>query len=295
MNQSLGLIARVSDVGLGTTKGYTFNYNSFSGYFQLNLVVDEAPARALEESVCKLNPTNSYRLVFTLVGDNVLGQAFASTNLSVPLHSVFGKDATYPTGTAGVFAYALAATGGLDARFDNYDSGAIAEPVRATLLYSTPRPDESPEKPIDAVGFRIADIETSVQSDTIRLEVDGVPVSPLTIEANAPVTFVTWSPPVPLDPARPHQAKASFADGKGTQAFEWGFGAPVAAPSASLLTASRVEGPYSVEASAVLDSVNRRFTVPVQGEVRFYRMRDSAARRLKSITVEGGRATVGYE
>lgn len=295
MNQSVGLIARVTDLGLGSTKGYTFNYNSFSGYFQLNLVLNEAAAKAIDESPWKLDPSKNYRLVFTLVGSNILGQAFAPDNLAVPLHSVFSQDDSYPSGSAGVFAYALTALGGIDARFDTYEASAATEPVRATALSFSPHPGESPVNPIDTLTVRLADIETTLNPGSIRLEVDGAPATSLDITPTPPTTLVTWMPPTVLDPSQSHTAKVTFSDGTGPQSFEWHFGAPAAPTAATLVVASRPEGPYTTDATAILDAANRRFTILLQPEPRYFRMQDTVARTLKSMSLTGGKAVVTYE
>ena len=295
MNQSVGLVARITQLGLGTTQGYTFNYNSISGFHQLNLVLNEAPARAINESVCKLDPTHTYRLVFTAVDNSVLGQVFASTNLTVPLHSVFGLDDMHPSGNAGVFVYALNATGAIDARFDNYEASPPPAQVRATLLTLKPRPDEQPAEPIDAVIVRLADLETSARPETIRLEVDGARVEPLGIDGTLPTTTVTWMPSSPLAADQPHRGKVTFSDETGPQVFEWRFGAPAPAAVITLVVASRPEGPYTIETAAVHDEAMRQFTVPVRSQPQFFRTQDGVARTLKVTSLGTGKAVLGYE
>lgn len=295
VHQSVGLFARMKDVGLATTKGYTFNYNSQSGYFQLTRVNNESPERTVDESPWRIDPAGSYRMVLTAVGDLLLGQAYASTNLTVPVHSLFGQDTVFDTGSAGVFAFALNAETGIDARFDNYEVAAAPEVVRATLLTVSPRPGERPAAPIASVVVKLVDLETSVNSDTLRLEVDGVAAGPLERLAPDLVTLLTWTPSTPLAADKPHTAKLTFSDEKGPQEYVWSFGPPPAASSLELVGAGRPEGVYETEKAAVHDAAARRFTVPVAGTTRFYRVRDSVARTLKSIAVSGGNAVVEYQ
>ncbi len=284
VNQSLGLIARVSKLGLGTTQAYTYNYNTFSGYHQLNLVANEAPEREVNESPFKIDPTQRYRLVFTLVGAKLLGQMYATTNQSIPIHSVFGEDDRHASGTSGVFAFALVAQGGVGARFDNYSS-VVPETVRATVLDAFPAVGERRETPIETVSVRLASMETAVNPESIRLEVNGEAVA-TDLEEFAPLYVVTHSLTSPLNPAASHRAKIQFADEKGVQVFEWVFGAPEpVAARVVLLGSVEPAGPYSVETGAVLDPGGTRFTVPVPQGARYYRLSDGTERVINSTSV----------
>lgn len=297
INQSVGLIAHAGDLGLGTTRGYTFNYNSFSGYFQINLVANEQAARAINESLFRLDPSQTYRLIFTVAGGNLLGQAFATTNLSVPLHSVIGQDGTYGSGIAGVFAFALNALTGIDARFDNYAADSVPDPVRAALLEVTPTPDARPEAPIESVAFQLGDMETFVDPGSVQLEVDGAEASPLVQERAGNVLMARWTPDAPLAPSTPHRAKLTFADEQGTRSYEWTFGAPGGDPAGSiaLVGAEQPGGPYVVETAAAHDPGTKRFTVAVGAAPRFFRVRDTVARRLTGVSLASGKAVIAYE
>lgn len=295
VHQSVGVFGRLKDVGLGTTKGYTFNYNSQSGYFQLTRVTNESPERTVDESPWRLDPAGRYRMIFTAVGDLLLGQAFATTNLTVPVHSLFGQDAAYDTGSAGVFAFALNAGTGIDARFDNYEVGPAPEVVRATVLTVSPRPGEVPTVAVDSVTVKLADLETAIDPGSFRLEVDGAEVGPLDRVGSDRLTLLTWSPAEPLAVDRRHTVRLTFSDEQGPQAFVWSFGSgaePGGGPE--LLGGSAPEGPFEVEAAATHDAGGRRFTVPVNGATRFYRLRDGVGRTLETIVVGGGQVVIGY-
>src|SRR5262249_46283570 len=139
INQSLGLIAHITDVGIGQTKGYTFNYNSRSGFSQIVVVEGEAPGDTLKEAMFRLNVTDRYRLIFTLVDTTIFGRIFSVTNLDVPLHGLSGVSDVHPSGVTGLFAFALTPDEGIDARFDNYVAGVPAK-VPAALLKVSPAP-----------------------------------------------------------------------------------------------------------------------------------------------------------
>lgn len=293
INQSIGLIGRVSQLGFGTTQGYTYNYNTRSGYHQLNLVLNEAPAKQINESPFRIDPAGRYHLVFTMVGSSILGQMFSETNRAVALHSVFAVDETHASGTSGVFAFALDAGGPIDATFDNY-AAEVPPKVRATLLDANPAVGEKPPAPVEAITLRLVSLETTINPDTIRLLVDEKNAE-LGVEEASPLLIVTHLPETPLDPESTHTAKLTFADNDGTQTFEWTFGAPPPAAPPVLAGATTLAGPWQTEGQATLDAGNRRFTLPVSGSQRFFRIADTAARSINRITIQAGTVIVQFE
>lgn len=131
----VGMLGRVSDVGLGTTDGYGFFYAA-SGAITLARIANEAPA-TLTFAPVSLTSGIGYRFVFTADGSNLAGQVFALSNLAVPLASVNTVDATFASGVNGLFVYdahspASAANHTPSATFDNYYS-AIPEPSASLL------------------------------------------------------------------------------------------------------------------------------------------------------------------
>lgn len=294
VNQSVGLIARVTNLGLGTTQGYTYNYNTRSGYHQLNLVLNEAPARQINESPYRINTGSHYRMVFTLAGNLILGQMFSATNSTVPIHSVFAIDDTHANGTAGVFAFALDAAGAIDGTFDNY-AAEVPGKVRATLLDSAPAAGEVPSVPTENVLVRLVSLETAIKPESIRLEVDGTQVEFELLTDSDPVLILAYAPPAALDPAVTHTAKVNFSDDDGPQTFQWTFGAPPPTAPATLLSATAVDGVFATEPSAVLDTTAHTFTVPVSGAARFFRVSDASARTIRKVAVQGGSAVISFE
>lgn len=292
LRQSVGLVARVGNLGLGTTTGYTFNYNPVSGFHQINLVLNENPAQAVSESLFRLDPTHRYRVTFTTVGDRLLGCVFSPTNSAIPLHSVVGIDATHASGRAGVFVFSIDAAGRTDGRFDNYNA-SVPPQVRATVLGATPAIGEQFTEEAPAVVVRLADMETALQRDSLRLTVNGVE-TPAELAEFGPVLQLTGTPAQPLDPARAHTASIRFRDSTGEQVFSWSFGTP-AAPAPTLLSSATLAGPFEPATTAVLDAPNRRFSVPAAGEQRFYRISDATARTLKSVSVTNGNAVITFE
>ena len=292
LNQSIGLIARVGNLGLGTTTGYTYNYNTRSGFHQLTLVVNEAPLRQINESLFKIDPTQRYRMRFTIVGHSILGQMFSATNAAVPIHSVFGVDDTHPSGTAGVFVFALNNSAGVDARFDNYNA-AVPGKVRATMLDTTPADGERGMAPIETVEVRLANLETSLKPTSIQLEVDGQNAA-FELFDSAPRFLLTHTPAMPLKPELPHEAKVTFFDEDGPQSFSWTFGAPAVALGPRLFSAPTINGSFAVEPLAILNAVVGKFTLPLPGNQRYFRVGDSVARRITAAEIVDGDVVISF-
>lgn len=292
LTQSVGVFARAADLGLGTTTGYTYNYNILSGFHQINMVLNEAAARVVNESAYRLNPDHRYRMIFTAVENKFLGRIYSSTNSTVPVHSLFGLDDTHASGRSGVFVFAIDPFSRLDARFDNYVT-SVPGTIRATLLDSAPAAGEIPANPITTVVVRLAQVETSIQPASIRLTVDGQEVSFESFELDSILTL-THTPGAELDPGQPHQASVRFQDGQGEQSFSWTFGTP-ATVAPRLLGAARIQDPFQPEAGATLNASAKSFTAPLSGEQRFYRVEDATARTLKSVSTSGNSVTIVFE
>jgi len=294
INQAFGLIGRAANLGLGTTEGYTYNYNSVSGYHQLNLVQNEQATRQVNESPFPLNPAHRYRMVFQLAGSILMGQLYSTTNASIPLHTVAGMDENFSQGLSGVFAFALTADHALDTRFDNY-AADVPGPLRATVRDASPAVGESPTEPIASVTVRLADLETSVNPGSVRLEVDGKTAD---FElAEAPMGYrVVHTPSKPLDPKTGHKARIAFEDETGLQTFEWIFGAPEPpAPATVLLASDTLAGPAAPVTDARLDPATRTFSLPLSGTARFFRLTDTQTRRWVRTQIQADQLVLTYE
>lgn len=292
LTQSVGVFARAADFGLGTTTGYTYNYNVVSGFHQINMVLNEAAARVVNESRYPLNPDHRYRMVLTATGNQFLGRLYSATNSTLPVHSLFGTDETHASGRSGVFVFAINVTQSVDTRFDNYVASTPGQ-VRSTFMDATPAVGEIPTEPIASVLVRLAQVETTLQTDSIRLAIDGQTVTHELSEFQSIVT-VAHTPDVPLDPTKPHQATLRVRDELGEQTFTWNFGAPQAV-TPKLFAAPSLQDSFQLESNAVLDAPSRRFTAPVVGSQRFYRIEDATQRTLKSVTLVGNNVQIAFE
>jgi len=130
-----GLLARVSQIGAGTTDGYGLVVEPDEG-LSLVRITNEASAGLGVGSAAPLTltPGNDYRMAFTGSGTSLTGQIFDLTNLAVPLATVTATDATYASGVPGVFVFDSSAApfpGTARADFDNFLS--VPEPSVAAL------------------------------------------------------------------------------------------------------------------------------------------------------------------
>ena len=133
-SEMFGGLARITDVGLGTTDGYGFVYRN--GSLDILRFVDEGVAGHVAPTLSvTLNPLNDYRFVFILEGNVLTGEVFDLTNPGPAVATISGSDmdpSPFTTGVTGLLAAAGNDTSAADATFDNYNL-AIPEPTGATL------------------------------------------------------------------------------------------------------------------------------------------------------------------
>lgn len=124
VNQSFGLLARVTDAGPGTTKGYAFTYDrgttATSGDVDISRITGEAPTEVpvSGNDDIHLVPGRTYRFVFLGINSTLEGRIYEHPNLTNAVVTVTGTDSTYPSGICGLVIYSV--PGGPDATFDNY-------------------------------------------------------------------------------------------------------------------------------------------------------------------------------
>jgi hypothetical protein len=135
-DMALGILSRVTNAGLGTTDGYAFTYSSNGHSIDLSRVTGEQP-HGLGSTTVGLDPNLTYRLVFTGIGPDLMGQVFDTADLTTPLASVTGTDPTYNQGINGLVVFdntdTSRGTAGADATFDNY-AASVPTPEPAHLL-----------------------------------------------------------------------------------------------------------------------------------------------------------------
>lgn len=141
LDQAFGLLARVSNIGLGTTSGYFLHYNNAFHALVLEQTVNEAPGPANAFTPVTLDPSQSYRLTFTGIGSELTGRVFAMSDLSTPLATVHLTDSSYSSGLVGVAdadtisrSTGLSSNSPLDVTFDNFRASAVPEPGALALF-----------------------------------------------------------------------------------------------------------------------------------------------------------------
>lgn len=193
--QEAGLILLFSDIGLGTSEGYTATYSSAYRQLYINLVVNEDNAYTVAElgtGAVTLDPAHRYRLVAsTHNGYLLLLQLFDKAEPDNPCASAIGTDYSYYTvgGVCGLFVYQQdppPSASGADATFDNYVAtrpAAGAMPATVTDLSPFPASGATAFYPTVTVG--ILDRDTMVDTTSIALAMDGVwiPNGSLTIDS----------------------------------------------------------------------------------------------------------------
>ncbi len=114
-----GIIARAGNLGLGTTRGYSFGFIPSTGAAAIHRVTGEYPTVISPIITMPVIPGQSYRMVLVCAGNVITGRVFSLSNLAVPLVEVIATDATYPSGLTGILN-STDQLGAIDATFDNF-------------------------------------------------------------------------------------------------------------------------------------------------------------------------------
>ena len=135
IDQSFGPFARLTDVGLGTTKGYVMTYQVGSKDIDITRVTGEAAERSVRQNGngdIVLEAGKSYRLVFIGKGALLIARVYDLADLVNPLVEISGTDPDpYPSGVNGLLVYDNSdnADSIADATFDNYFESDVEPPV----------------------------------------------------------------------------------------------------------------------------------------------------------------------
>jgi len=142
LDQAFGIVARVAQVGLGTTDGYAMTYTASDQDLDIVRFVNEDPSGdggdTLATADLTINSGQAYRFVFSGSGPVLTAKVFALPDTTTPLASVSvtDLDPTYyfPSGIAGLINYdnSDGEVGYTDVTYDNYSATDI-EPPRLTI------------------------------------------------------------------------------------------------------------------------------------------------------------------
>jgi hypothetical protein len=237
--QETGILFYFSDVGLGTSDGYSATYSSGYRTLYLSVITDEQEATVGELPGVVADPTRPYRLVVSSHdGATFLFQFFDKVDLDNPWCSAICQDpsSTYTSGYCGLFVFEQtypSAVEGAEATFDNYQ--AAVPPVGAmpaTVTDLSPPPGGKTTTAYPTVAIAILDRDTSVDPASITLSLDDVLISSsaLTIEplvhkpnnpASGPREFSGATVTYPITALHPwgsrHTNRIVFADNTGAR------------------------------------------------------------------------------
>ncbi|MES2572896.1 MAG: hypothetical protein V4710_22930 [Verrucomicrobiota bacterium] len=134
LDQVFGVLARMRNVGLGTSDGYVFLYRPFKADFLIERIDNESGIHLARQELT-LDSSLDYRFTFTGTGGNLTGMIFSLIDTSTPLLTVNVFDSTYTNGSSGLLVSTNSADdrGVGNATFDNFHA-AIPEPSIAGLL-----------------------------------------------------------------------------------------------------------------------------------------------------------------
>jgi len=126
LDQSFGPFARLTDVGLGSTKGYVMTYQARGHDIDITRVTDEAAERSVRDNGSGdvvLVPGKSYRFVFIGKGALLTARVYELPDIATPIVEISGTDTEpYTSGINGLLVYDNSddSSASADATFDNY-------------------------------------------------------------------------------------------------------------------------------------------------------------------------------
>lgn len=136
LNQSIGLLARMTQVGFLTTDGYALTYQPASDDIDISHFTDEGArgiiSLPLSPDDITMVPGRSYRYVWIGRGNQFAVRIYELPNLETPILDATGMDDTlnpYTNGVCGFLVYDTGGTAGIaDATFDNYSASVPPPP-----------------------------------------------------------------------------------------------------------------------------------------------------------------------
>jgi len=122
LDQAFGILARLENIGLGTTTGYVFTYQAGDHDVSISKITGEAASDLPGTSTSvTLDPANDYRFVFMGSGPYFEGRVYQLPDTTTPIVVITATDSTYTSGQAGLLVYDNSGSAGTaDAIYDNY-------------------------------------------------------------------------------------------------------------------------------------------------------------------------------
>lgn len=187
---AIGLVARITSIGLGQTSGYLFNLNPRDQDVDITLVTGEAPNELADANAFLVPSRGPYRFEFKGTDDALVGHFYNVSDPRAPIGSSAVIDGSYASGAAGLLVFdnnGPANWTGVDVTFDNYEAEelpagvppeiVLLEPTHLSVARSIPAPLRS--------SIFLFDAAVGIVESSITFSVNGVmvPNSALTITA----------------------------------------------------------------------------------------------------------------
>jgi hypothetical protein len=137
--QAFGLLAHVTNPGLGSTLGYAFTYQEVDHNISIAKITGEDGKDISGTSKpVTLDPAKSYRFVFIGKGANLEGRVYELPDTRHAIATTSTTESSYPNGINGLLVYdnSSAKDSTADATFDNFLALDI-EPPELTLAVGT--------------------------------------------------------------------------------------------------------------------------------------------------------------
>jgi hypothetical protein len=126
---AVGLLARLQDLGAGTTNGYSFTYQTGDADVQINRILGEVPSTVSPAVDATLDAQAGYRLVFLGDGEYLEGRVYRLDDLLTPVVAVSGIDGNFAEGPCGLVVFDNGGNQGAVATFDNYAATGLTPPA----------------------------------------------------------------------------------------------------------------------------------------------------------------------
>lgn len=141
LQQDIGILARVTDPGLGTLNGYSATIDTDESTVYLSRLDGETPT-TIESQEMALDEAKDYRMVFHGFEGQLLVEIFEFPDLETPIGSVLGFDDFHSEGLTGIFASAGVADGTVDVTYDNFraddapdtDQDGMSDPAEVEIF-----------------------------------------------------------------------------------------------------------------------------------------------------------------
>lgn len=192
-----GIGFRLTDIGPDTTMGYSIYWTpAVSGggakVFGLVAIITDVPF-VVCATITLPDPTHSYRMVASAVGDFVEGKIYDKADLTKPIAYVSTHDSFFPNGKCALFALTrgdLNNGTNYDVTFDNYYAAAvppsgvadpgIPHPVAGTpqVVNRVPTSNKNFHPPASGISFNATTLSTNaIAPSAIQLLLNGADVS----------------------------------------------------------------------------------------------------------------------